>query len=78
MSFYVWPYNETDSQCVMLKVAPAEQIAMLDRTGEIKYFARDVDVVDRWAAEIAMLPREKSRAETPPYRNALNKRHGSN
>lgn len=51
---------------------------MLDRTGEIEYFARDVDVVDRWAAEIAMFPREKSHAETPPYRNALNKRHGSN
>ena len=50
---------------------------MLDRTGEIEYFARDVDVVDRWAAEIAMFPREKSHAETPPYRNAL-KRHGSN
>lgn len=59
---FPWKYDETDSRCVALKAALAEQIKKLAEEGVTDFFSGGADGVDCWAALIVLALREKSPA----------------
>ena len=59
---FPWKYNESDSRCVALKAALAEQIQALVDTGITNFFSGGADGVDCWAALIVLELRKKNPA----------------
>ena len=57
---FPWKYDETDSRCMALKAALAEQIAMLANAGITDYYSGGAQGVDCWAAQIVLNLREKN------------------
>lgn len=59
---FPWKYDETDSRCIALKAALAEQIKKLAEEGATDFFSGGADGVDCWAALIVLALREKDPA----------------
>lgn len=59
---FPWKYDETDSRCVALKAALAEQIKKLVEEGVTDFFSGGADGVDCWAALSVLALREKNPA----------------
>lgn len=59
---FPWKYDETDSRCVALKAALAEQIKKLAEEGVTDFFSGGADGVDCWAALNVLALREKNPA----------------
>lgn len=57
-----WRYDETDSRCVALKAALAEQITRLVDTGVTDFYCGGADGVDCWAALIVLELKKKNSA----------------
>ena len=56
---FPWGYDESDSQCVRLKAALAEQIVQLAGDGVTDFLTGMAEGVDTWAAEIVLSLREE-------------------
>ena len=61
-SKFPWKYNETDSRCVALKSALAEQIKLLAETGVTQFLSGMALGVDIWSALSVLALREKNPA----------------
>lgn len=59
---FPWKYDETDSRCIALKAALAEQIKKLAEEGVTDFYSGGADGVDCWAALIVLALREKNPA----------------
>lgn len=59
---FPWKYDETDSRCIALKAALAEQIKKLTEEGVTDFYSGGADGVDCWAALIVLALREKDPA----------------
>lgn len=59
---FPWKYDETDSRCIALKAALAEQIKKLAEEGVTDFYSGGADGVDCWAALIVLALREKDPA----------------
>jgi len=59
---FPWRYDETDSRCIALKAALAEQITALTEAGVTDFFSGCADGVDCWAALIVLNLRKKNPA----------------
>ena len=57
---FPWKYDETASDCVLLKEILAAQIAMLANGGITDWFSGMAQGVDHWSAEIVLGLRERS------------------
>ncbi len=59
---FPWRYDETDSRCIALKTALAEQVTGLADSGITDFFSGGADGVDCWAALIVLSLRKKNPA----------------
>ena len=59
---FPWKYDETDSRCIALKAALAEQIKKVAEEGVTDFYSGGADGVDCWAALIVLALREKDPA----------------
>ena len=59
-SKFPWKYDETDSRCVALKSALAEQIKLLADTGVTQFLSGMAQGVDSWSAISVLALREKN------------------
>ena len=59
---FPWRYDETDSRCVALKTALAEQIMALSEAGATDFYSGGANGVDCWAALIVLELRKKNPA----------------
>lgn len=59
---FPWKYDESDSRCVALKAALAEQITKLAENGVTDFYSGGADGVDCWAALIVLELRKKNPA----------------
>lgn len=57
---FPWKYDETASDCILLKEALAAQIAMLANDGITDWFSGMAQGTDHWSAEIVLGLRERS------------------
>ena len=57
---FPWRYDETDSRCVALKSALAEQIRLLADAGITQFLSGMAKAVDTWSALSVLLLREKN------------------
>ena len=59
---FPWKYDETDSRCVALKTALAEQISALADSGVTHFLSGMAEAVDSWSALTVLALREKNPA----------------
>ena len=59
---FPWKYDETDSRCVALKTALAEQIMILADAGVTQFLSGMAEAVDSWSALTVLALREKNPA----------------